>query len=56
MIYTFLVIDFDKTYDIEDEDEIGTAPSVYMVYGAFLFFKVRGHIYNFKVYQLTSNI
>lgn len=31
MIYTFLVIDFDKTYDIEDEDEIGTAPSVYMI-------------------------
>ena len=30
-MYTFFVLDFDGTYDLEDEDELGVTPAVYLI-------------------------
>lgn len=31
MMYTFFVVDFDGTYDMEPEDEVGVEPAVYLI-------------------------
>lgn len=31
MVYTFLVLDFDGTYDNEDTEDLGVCPSVYLI-------------------------
>lgn len=30
-MYTLLIIDFDGTYDMEPEDEVGVEPAVYLI-------------------------